>query len=166
MTAAAGRRSTDPGRRRRPVTGPGGENGEHVADVPGRPDWGLLRGMVTDLQKATRSLPELQQRMLSLSGTAWSPDGMIKAVVGPRGHLLELDIDPRVLRRPDSKALSASILSTVRAAVEDAGRQSSEMLATVLPADLRARRLGDTDMATFVGSHDADVRVRKDADDG
>ena len=131
-----------------------------------RPNWNVLSDMMADVRKATAELPNIQRRMLEVTGTAWSPDGMIKAVVGPRGHLLELDIDPRVLRRPDSKALSASILSTVRAAVEDAGRQSSEMLATVLPADLRARRLGDTDMATFVGSHDADVRVRKDADDG
>ncbi|WP_229071617.1 YbaB/EbfC family nucleoid-associated protein [Actinoplanes sp. DH11] len=129
-----------------------------MADVPGRPDWGLLRGMVTDLQKATRSLPELQQRMLSLSGTAWSPDGMIKAVVGPRGHLLELDIDPRVLRQPNSKALSAAIVQTVRAAVEEVGKQSQELLSGSLPGDLMS--LGDTDMKTFVGSHDADVRVR------
>ena len=55
-----------------------------MADVPGRPDWGVLRDMVSDLRKATADLPNLQQRMLSVTGTAWSPDGMIKAVVGPR----------------------------------------------------------------------------------
>jgi DNA-binding protein YbaB len=134
-----------------------------MADVPGRPDWGVLRGMMADLQKATDGLPKLQERMLTVTGTAWSPDGMIKAVVGPRGHLLELDIDPRVLRQPNSKALSASIVQTVRAAVEDAGRQSSELLSDSLPGDLRA--LGDTTMKTFVGSHDADVRVRIEDDD-
>lgn len=136
-----------------------------MADVPGRPDWGVLRDMVSDLRKATADLPNLHQRMLSVTGTAWSPDGMIKAVVGPRGHLLELDIDPQVLRQPNSKALSASIVQTVRAAVEDAGRQSSELLSGSLPSDFLRQQLGDTDMTTFVGSHDADVRVRKDDDE-
>lgn len=134
-----------------------------MADVPGRPDWGVLRGMMADLQKATRELPKLQQRMLSVTGTAWSPDGMIKAVVGPRGHLLDLDIDPRVLRQPNSKALSASILRTVRAAVEEAGRQSSELLSETLPGDLRG--LAANGMENFVGSHDADVRMRNEDGD-
>lgn len=116
--------------------------------------------MMSDLQKATRQLPDLQRQMLEVTGTAWSPDGMIKAVVGPRGHLLELDIDPRVLRQPNSKALSASIVQTVRAAVENAGEQSRELLTGSLPGDLRA--IGDTNMTTFVGSHDADVRLRSE----
>jgi DNA-binding protein YbaB len=137
-----------------------------MADVPGRPDWGVLRDMMADLRKATAELPNLQERMLAVTGTAWSPDGMIKAVVGPRGHLLELDIDPRVLRQPNSKALSASIVQTVRAAVEDAGRQSSELLGSSLPGDLTGRPMGGLDMTTFVGSHDADVRVKKDDADG
>lgn len=133
-----------------------------MADIPGRPDWSALRDMVTDLRRATADLPDLQQRMLAVTGTAWSPDGMIKAVVGPRGHLLELDIDPRVLRQPNSKALSASIVQTVRAAVEDAGRQSSELLDQTLPSDLR--QLAQTNVRTIVGKHDADVRVRKEDD--
>ncbi|GAA4599529.1 DNA-binding protein YbaB [Actinoplanes octamycinicus] len=135
-----------------------------MADVPGRPDWGVLRDMLSDLRKATTQLPDLQKRMLEVTGTAWSPDRMIKAVVGPRGHLLELDIDPRVLRQPNSKALSASIVQTVRAAIEDAGRQSTELMNDSLPGDLR--RMGGTDMRTFVGSHDADVRIRPEADRG
>jgi len=135
-----------------------------MADIPGRPDWGVLRGMLADLRTATDDLPNLQKRMLAVTGTAWSSDGMIKAVVGPRGHLMELDIDPRVLRQPNSKALSASIVRTVRAAIEDAGRQSQELLSGSLPGDLRS--LGEINMETFVGSHDADVRVRiEDSDE-
>jgi len=121
--------------------------------------------MVADLHKATAKLPDMQKRMLSVTGTAWSPDRMIKAVVGPRGHLMELEIDPRVLRQPNSKALSASILQTVRAAIEDAGRQSTEVLEDALPSDLRA--LGGEDTRSYVGTHDADVRKRmEDADRG
>lgn len=135
-----------------------------MAEVPGRPDWGALRDMLSDLRKATAEIPNTQRKMLQVTGTGWSSDGMIKAVVGPRGHLLELDIDPRALRQPNSKALSASIVQTVRSAIEDAGRKSTELMNESLPADLR--RMGSTDMRTFVGSHDADVRIREDDDNG
>jgi DNA-binding protein YbaB len=119
--------------------------------------------MLGDLRRATAELPDLQRRMLAVTGVAWSDDRMIKAVVGPRGHLLELEIDPRVLRKPNSKALSASIVQTVKWAIEDAGRQSRELLEGSLPQDLRpATRLGGTDLTTFVSSHDQDVRVKGD----
>jgi DNA-binding protein YbaB len=119
--------------------------------------------MLGDLRRATAELPDLQRRMLSVTGVAWSDDRMIKAVVGPRGHLLDLEIDPRVLRKPNSKALSASILQTVQWAIEDAGRQSRDLLEGSLPADLRpTTRLGGTDLSSFVSSHDKDVRVTGD----
>jgi DNA-binding protein YbaB len=119
--------------------------------------------MLSDLRRATSGLPDLQRRMLSVTGVAWSDDRMIKAVVGPRGHLLELEIDPRVLRKPNSKALSASIVQTVKWAIEDAGRQSRELLEGSLPPDLRpATQLGGTDLSTFVSRHDQDVRVTGD----
>lgn len=130
-----------------------------------RPNWSALTGMLNDLKKATAGLPDLHRRMLTVTGTAWSPDRMIKAVVGPRGHLLELEIDPRALRVPNSKALAASIVETVRSAIEDAGRQSRELLEGSLPADLRPDRIGQTDLSTFVGSHDAQVRIRPDDDE-
>ncbi|WP_255658029.1 YbaB/EbfC family nucleoid-associated protein [Actinoplanes sp. L3-i22] len=120
--------------------------------------------MVSDLRKATEELPGMQKRMLAVTGTAWSPDRMIKAVVGPRGHLLELEIDPRVLRQPNSKALSASIVQTVRVAIEDAGRKSAEVMDEALPSDLRA--LGDGNVRKYVGGHDADVRERAEDDHG
>ncbi len=135
-----------------------------MADVPGRPDWGVLRDMLSDLRKATAEIPSTQRKMLEVTGTGRSSDGMIKAVVGPRGHLLELDIDPRVLRNPNSKALSASIVQTVRAAIEDAGRKSTEVMNDSLPSDLR--KLAGTDMRGFIGSHDADVRIRPEDDNG
>ncbi|AEV82481.1 hypothetical protein ACWT_1463 [Actinoplanes sp. SE50] len=133
-----------------------------MADVPGRPDWGVLRDMLSDLRKATSDLPNVQRRMLQVTGTGYSPDGLIKAVVGPRGHLLELDIDPRVLRQPNSKALSASIVQTVRAAIEDAGRKSTAVMTDSLPADLR--RMAPDDVRSYVGSHDADVLIRAEDD--
>lgn len=131
-----------------------------------RPNWGALEGMLKDLRRTVSTLDDSQRRMLEVTGSAWSDDGMIKVVVGPRGHLLELDIDPRVLRRPNSKALSAAILATARLAVEDAAAQSQAILADVVPRDLRtAGGTADTDLARILGSHDADVRLKKDDDE-
>lgn len=132
---------------------------------PERPDWSALSAMVADLRRVTARIPQIQQEMLAVTGSAWSDDGMVKAVVGPRGHLLELEIDPQVYRQPDAKALAATIVQTVRAAVEDAGQQSRELMAESLPTDMRPEKIGGIDMSGFVGSHDADVRVVKDDDD-
>lgn len=134
-----------------------------MAEVAGRPDWSALRSMLGDLQKATAELPKMQQKMLQVTGTAWSSDRMIKAVVGPRGHLLELDIDPRVYRAPNAKALSAAIVQTVRLAIEDAGRRSSDLLQESLPVDMRANAGGD--LSAYIGKHDADTMIRPEGDD-
>lgn len=133
-----------------------------------RPNWNVLGEMVEDLKRATSRLPELQRRMLEVTGTAWSDDRMIKAVVGPRGHLLELDIDPRVFRKPNSKALSAAIVQTVRLAVEDANKQTAAMVDESLPSDLRLGlgRVGDMEITKLVRSHDADVRLKGDEEHG
>jgi DNA-binding protein YbaB len=132
---------------------------------PERPNWNALSAMVADLRKATARIPEIQREMLAVTGTAWSDDGLIKAVVGPRGHLLELEIDPRIYRTPNSAALAATIVQTVRAAVEEAGEKSRALMEQSLPADMRPGKIGGTDLTSFVGSHDADVRVVKDDDD-
>lgn len=132
-----------------------------------RPNWRALSEMVGDLRRATAGIPEMQRRILQVTGVAWSDDRMIKAVVGPRGHLLELDIDPRVFRKPNSKALSAAIVATVRLAVEDATQQTRAILDDVLPSDMRVGggKVGDVDVARLVYGHDADVRLKGD-DDG
>jgi hypothetical protein len=122
--------------------------------------------MFRDLKRAWSDLDDVQRRMLTVTGVAWSPDRTIKAVVGPRGHLLELEIDPRVYRKPNSKALSAAIVATVRVAVEDAIRQSKAILDESLPSDLRVARIGGMDLGRLMHSHDADVRIEADDDEG
>jgi len=121
--------------------------------------------MVGDLRRATAAIPDTQKRMLQVTGTATSSDRLIKVTVGPRGQLLDLDIDPRVFRKPDARALSAEILAAVRLAVEDAARQTSAILAESLPADMRSGAIGGIDITTLISSHDADVRVKGDDDE-
>jgi hypothetical protein len=130
-----------------------------------RPNWGVLEEMFADVQRAWSGIGETQRRMLELTGVAWSDDRMIKAVVGPRGHLIELDIDPRIFRKPNSKALSAAIVATTRRAVEDVARQTKEILEENVPSDLRRMVDGQTGLGKLLHSHDAQVREELEKDD-
>ena len=122
-----------------------------------RPQWSAIRDVIGDLQQTLKNAAQSRQQILEITGTAWSDDRLIKAVVGPRGQLLELEIDPRVFRNPNSKALAASILSTVRAAVEDANKKTKEILDKAMPKDRGLGLMGATDFDKLVTSHDADL---------
>lgn len=131
-----------------------------------RPDWSALSSMISDVQRAFSGINETQREMLKVSGTAWSDDRMIKAVVGPRGQLMELEIDPRIYRKPNSKALAADIVSTVRKAVQDANQKARAVLEKSLPSDLRHTNLGGgMDLDRLLGSHDAEIRIKGDDGD-
>jgi DNA-binding protein YbaB len=137
-----------------------------LGGVVERPNWGALEGMFSDLKRVTAELPNIQRKMLEVTGTAWSDDRTVKAVVGPRGHLIELEIDPRVYRKPDSKALAATIVATVRQAIEDAARQSKDIYDESLPSDMRYSAIGNVDIGTLMQSHDADIRRQGKTGDG
>lgn len=131
-----------------------------------RPDWSALSSMISDVQRAFSGVNETQREMLKVCGTAWSEDRMIKAVVGPRGQLMELEIDPRVYRKPNSKALAADIVATVRKAVQDANQKAKAVLEKSLPSDMRFGNLGGgMDLDRLLGSHDAEIRIKGDDDE-
>lgn len=122
-----------------------------------RPDWNALYSMFNDLGKAVQGLEQTQRKIFEVTGTAWSPDRLIKVVVGPRGQLTELEIDPRIYRTPNSKALAATILDTVRRAVDDAMRQTNEALDASVPGDMRISKIGSIDVRRMLTRHDADL---------
>ncbi|MEH1130096.1 YbaB/EbfC family nucleoid-associated protein [Micromonospora sp. CPCC 206061] len=122
-----------------------------------RPQWSALRGVVEDLQRTIDNAAQTREQMLEVTGTAWSDDRLIKAVVGPRGQLIELEIDPRIYRTPNSKALSATILSTVKAAIEDANKKTRDIMDKVMPKDKGLGLLGKTDVDVMLEHHDADL---------
>jgi DNA-binding protein YbaB len=131
-------------------------------EIVERPQWPAMNALLEELRESVGNLAKTRQQAAEVTGTAWSPDRMIKAVVGPRGQLVDLDIDPRVFRTPNSKALSASILSTVRAAVEDANRKTREIMEKAMPKD-RDGLVPRTDVDTMMNTHDADLaRVLRD----
>jgi DNA-binding protein YbaB len=127
-----------------------------------RPDWAALGGMVDDLTKALRNAEQTQRRVFEVTGTAWSDDRLIKAVVGPRGQLIDLDIDPRIYRRPNSRALAMTIVATVRAATDEAMAKTQQILDEQLPADLRVGKIGSLDLGRLARTHDADLSKEND----
>lgn len=133
-----------------------------------RPQWSALRGVIDDMQHALENAAQTRQKILEITGTAWSDDRMVKAVVGPRGQLVELEIDPRVYRTPNSKALAATILSTVRAAVEDVNKQTREIMDKVMPKDRGLGLVGKTDFDVMMEHHDADLpqALKKNEENG
>ena len=122
-----------------------------------RPDWGILRSMVDDLQRARQNVVESQQKMLAIRGEARSEDRLIRAVVGPRGQLVDLELDPRVFRNPDSKALAAAIMATVHDAIEDSQRQARDLRDEILPKDLRTMAEQLKSGPDLFSAHDADL---------
>jgi DNA-binding protein YbaB len=128
-----------------------------------RPNWAAFGEMVGDLKRSLENVGDTQKKLMRVTGTAWSDDRLVKAVVGPRGQLIELELDPRIYRKPNSKALSASILATVREAIEDVQRQSKEIMDELLPSDLRA--MASPELTKLTQRHDAELITEGSEDD-
>jgi DNA-binding protein YbaB len=130
-----------------------------------RPDLSAIFSMIDDLRHTMGSIDETHRKMAQVTGVAWSDDRMVKATVGPRGQLVDLEIDPRVYRRPNSKALAATIVATVRQASEEAMAKTREIVEAAMPSDLGATKLGNLSMSRLMRSHDADLPKQLEAGD-
>ncbi|MGH3747415.1 MAG: YbaB/EbfC family nucleoid-associated protein [Micromonosporaceae bacterium] len=75
----------------------------------------------------------VQKKMMRVTATVQSADGAVTATVGPRGHLIDLKLDPKIYRRPNSGLLAQTIVQTVREAVEQAAKETQDMLEGVVP---------------------------------
>jgi hypothetical protein len=113
--------------------------------------------MVGDIQKTIDNIDDIQKQMLSVTAESWSSDRMVRVTVGPRGQLIDLELDPRIYRRPNSKALAASIVATVREAVEEATRRTTEIMERNTPSDIRAP-LTDSTLGKILQTPDAELK--------
>lgn len=105
---------------------------------------GRVNEMLGEFERLRASAGELQQKMRDVKVTVTSDDGFVKVTVGPHGHLEELELNPRIYRRPDSTALAATITETVKRAVAEAQQKVVEIYKPFVPeADLRAHLDGD-----------------------
>ncbi len=126
------------------------------------PPLSAMASVLQELNSTLDNAARTQREIFEVTGTAWSEDRMIKAVVGPRGQLIELEIDPRIYRKPNSKALAATIVATVRTAVDDAVAKTQEILDRNLPRELRTGRAQGMNVARLIRSHDADLKKTLD----
>jgi hypothetical protein len=91
-------------------------------------------GIVSDYEQLAEDVRAVR-RLVEVRATAESPDGMVGATVGGGGELVDLWLDPRIYRRPDSEALARTIAETVRRAVRGAHEQGVEIAAAFLADD-------------------------------
>ncbi|WP_157253482.1 YbaB/EbfC family nucleoid-associated protein [Nonomuraea typhae] len=87
---------------------------------------------------------ELHARAQAVQVTEQSRDGLVTVTVDARGELVGLEIDPRVYRDPDARALADTIAGTLARATEKAREQIVDVFAHLIPAEqLRAYLDGD-----------------------
>lgn len=129
------------------------------------PSYSALRGMLDELKGTLGNVKQAQNRLFEVRGIAFSDDRMIKATVGPRGQLIDLDLDPRIYRRPNSKALSLAIVATVKKAVEDATTKSQQIMEESVPTDMRAGRVGGMNLRKLAKTHDADLAAAREQEE-
>ncbi|MEU8816348.1 YbaB/EbfC family nucleoid-associated protein [Actinoplanes sp. NPDC048796] len=104
-------------------------------------------------------LDALQHRLESLRVTAASPDGLVRATVGPRGELIDLRLTRRATRNMDNEYVSRTIVATVHSAGEKARQQVRTLMADYLPADSGSLRyLADNDLGSLLGRSDEIVQ--------
>src|SRR5262249_39755894 len=127
-----------------------------------QPSLSAMRNILDDLNRTLQGAEQTQRRIIKVTGSATSEDRMVTAVVGPRGQLVRLQIDPRIYRRPNAQALAASIVATVRAAADKAMAEVQAIIDETMPPDLRFRQMGSLDLQRLTRSHDADLAEEDD----
>jgi len=80
-----------------------------------------------DLKHLRDGLRTVQTRLTDVRVTETSDDGLVSATVGGRGELLDLDLDPRIYRTPDSRALATAITTTIRRARTEAADRAAAL---------------------------------------
>ncbi|HEX3814591.1 MAG TPA: YbaB/EbfC family nucleoid-associated protein [Mycobacteriales bacterium] len=104
----------------------------------------LAEEMEGKLQRLLKEAPKLQERARALQTTVKSRDGLVTATVGSHGQLIRLDIDPRIYRRPDARALADTITDTIHRAGTKAQEGIVELFAPLIPREqLEAHMSGD-----------------------
>lgn len=106
----------------------------------------LAEEMQGKVQRLMEEGPKLRDQARLLQMTEKSKDGLITATVGSSGQLIRLDIDPRIYRRPDARALADAITETVQRAGTKAQEAIVELFASLIPREqMEAHLSGDMD---------------------
>lgn len=86
-----------------------------------------------DYEQIAEELLKARTAVDEVRGSADSDDGLVSVTVAVSGEILELVLDPRIYRTPDSTGLAEVIVATVGRAMEDAQRQAFAAVRSFLP---------------------------------
>src|SRR5689334_7996979 len=89
--------------------------------------------LMAQFERMRSGMGDLQQQIKAVKATVSSDDGLVTVTVGPRGQVTKVEFDPRIYRRPDSKALSATVTETIRRASEKAMAEVEKLLQPYVP---------------------------------
>lgn len=92
-----------------------------------------LTGRLAEYARLAGRLRSVQDGITDVRATADSEDGLVHAVVGGRGELLELELDQRIFRDQDAATLARTIVDTVRDAAAEAGQDAARIAAKLMP---------------------------------
>ncbi|WP_158853937.1 YbaB/EbfC family nucleoid-associated protein [Saccharothrix deserti] len=106
-----------------------------------------------DYERIADEVKTIQRRLAEIRATAESDDGLVRAVVGGRGEVIKLDLDPRIYRTADSAALATTITGTIHRAVARAQGEVFALVRRFLPADATPAT-ADLDFDPFLTSLD------------
>ncbi|TVT25202.1 YbaB/EbfC family nucleoid-associated protein [Amycolatopsis rhizosphaerae] len=112
--------------------------------------------MYDEYRQLAEDVRSAQGRMAEIRAEASSEDGLITAIVGSAGELVELRLDARIYRAPDSAQLAADITAVVHQAAELARRETFDILASYLPP---GAQLENTDLRADPLLHQLDRQV-------
>ena len=117
-------------------------------------------------QRLRSGMDDLQQRLSTMQVSAESPDGLVRATVGPRGQLVDLRLDRRVYRELAAEQLARTILSTTQDAVAKTTAQVEQLMAGYLPPESGSMQfLRDNNFANLLRRQDAVMREAGERDD-
>src|SRR3954454_17482518 len=106
----------------------GGEQKETtVADIADRDVNHALRERLADVygryERLRSDMDDLRERLASLQVSAASADGLVRATVGQRGELIDLELDRGVYRSHDPDDLARVVVATARSAAARTAEQ-------------------------------------------
>jgi DNA-binding protein YbaB len=104
-------------------------------------------------------MDDLRERLASLQVSAASADGLVRATVGPRGELIDLELDRAVYRSHDPDDLARLVVATARSAAARTAEQVEALLAGYLPPESDTLRyVKDNDLGSLLRRPDSIVR--------
>lgn len=96
-----------------------------------------LTGRLAEYARLAEQVRAMRDGIDDIRGTGYSDDGLITAVVGGRGELRELELDPRIYREQNATALASRIVATIRDAAAEAEREATKFAQEVIPQSAR-----------------------------